>query len=96
VAGQAAAALQASAGEAAAARQLDAENTTMDHVLTWAMDHDPGTAVRLTGELAWWWWLRAAARPVPAAARGGRARPARQRRVVHGAVLAGVRRVVLG
>jgi predicted ATPase len=53
VAGQAAAALQASAGEAAAARQLDAENTTMDHVLTWAMEHDPGTAVRLTGELAW-------------------------------------------
>ena len=58
VAGQAAAGLQASAGEAAAARRLDAENATMDHVLAWAMEHDPGTAVRLAGELAWWWWLR--------------------------------------
>jgi predicted ATPase/DNA-binding CsgD family transcriptional regulator len=58
MAGQAAAGLQACAGEAAAARQLDAEDATMSQVLAWAMEHDPDTAVRLTGDLAWWWWLR--------------------------------------
>jgi urease accessory protein UreF len=37
---QAAAGLATSAGEVAAARRLDAEDTTMRQVLAWAMDHD--------------------------------------------------------
>ena len=54
----AAADLRTSTGESAAARRLDAEDTTMGHVLSWAMHHDLDTALRLAGELAWWWWLR--------------------------------------
>jgi predicted ATPase/class 3 adenylate cyclase/DNA-binding CsgD family transcriptional regulator len=58
VAEQAAAGLQASAGEAAAARWLDAEDAATGHVLAWAVGHDRDTALRLAGALAWWWWLR--------------------------------------
>ena len=59
VAGQAAAGLQTSTGEeAAAARWLDAEDATTGQALAWAMDHDPATAVRLAAALGWWWLLR--------------------------------------
>ena len=58
VAEEAAAGLQTSAGEAAAARWLDAEDPTMRQVLAWAVDHDPAVAVRLAVALGWWWWLR--------------------------------------
>ena len=42
VAEQAAAGLQTSTGEVAAARRLDAEDATMRQALAWAMDHDRG------------------------------------------------------
>jgi len=58
VAEAAAAGLETSAGEVAAARQLDAEDATMRQALTWAMDHDPRVARRLAIMLAWWWLLR--------------------------------------
>jgi predicted ATPase/class 3 adenylate cyclase len=59
VAEQAAAALQTStAEEAAAARWLDAEDATMRQVLAWAMEHDPATAARLADALGRWWLLR--------------------------------------
>jgi predicted ATPase/DNA-binding CsgD family transcriptional regulator len=60
VAEQAAAGLQTStAEEAAAARWLDAEDATMRQVLAWAMEHDPAAAGRLAAALGWWWLLRA-------------------------------------
>ena len=70
VAEDAAAALQTSTGEAAAARRMDAEDATMVQVLAWAMDHDAVMALRLAGRaelvvVAAW----PAAGPVPAAAR---------------------------
>ena len=55
---RAAASLEASAGEVAAALWLDAEDATVHHVLTWALDHDTATAVRLALALAPWWWVR--------------------------------------
>ncbi len=58
VAEQAAAGLQTSTGEVAAARLLDAEDATMRQVLAWAMDHDAAVALRLAIALAPWWWLR--------------------------------------
>jgi predicted ATPase/class 3 adenylate cyclase/DNA-binding CsgD family transcriptional regulator len=58
VAGQAAAGLQTSSAEVAAARRLDAEDATTSQVLAWAMDHDPDTALRLAAWLAPWWLLR--------------------------------------
>jgi predicted ATPase/DNA-binding CsgD family transcriptional regulator len=58
VAEQAAAGLQASTGEAAAARWLDAEDATMRQVLAWAMAHDAAVALRLAAGLAPWWALR--------------------------------------
>ena len=45
-------------GEAAAARWLDAEDATMRQALAWAMEHDPGLALRLANALASWWFLR--------------------------------------
>ena len=59
VAEEASAGLQTSAGEAAAARRLDAEDPTMRQVLAWAVDHDPAVALRLAVALCWWWWLGA-------------------------------------
>jgi predicted ATPase len=59
VAGKAGAALRAVEGEAAAARWLDAEDTTMAQVLAWAIEHDAGLALRLVAGLGWWWYLRA-------------------------------------
>ena len=58
VAEQAAAGLQTSTAEAAAARWLDAEDATTRQALAWGMEHDPGTAVRLAVALAPWWLLR--------------------------------------
>jgi DNA-binding CsgD family transcriptional regulator/tetratricopeptide (TPR) repeat protein len=50
--------LQTSAGEAAAAWWLDAEDSTMRQVLAWALDHDPAVGLRLAVALAPWWLLR--------------------------------------
>ena len=58
VAEQAAAGLQTSTAEAAAARRLDAEDATMRQVLAWAIDHDAAIALRLAVALAPWWLLR--------------------------------------
>jgi len=52
---EAAAGLQTSAGEVAAASRLDAEDPTMRQVLAWAVDHDPAVALRLAVALCWWW-----------------------------------------
>ena len=54
---EASAGLQTSAGVAAAARRLDAEDPTMRQVLAWAVGHDLAVAVRLAVALCWWWWL---------------------------------------
>ncbi len=58
IAERAAAGLETSTGEAAAARQLDAEDATMRQALTWAMEHDPAAGLRLAVALAPWWFLR--------------------------------------
>ena len=50
--------MRTSAGEAAAARWLDAEDATMHQSLTWAVEHDPPAALRLAIALAPWWALR--------------------------------------
>jgi predicted ATPase/DNA-binding CsgD family transcriptional regulator len=39
-------------------RHLDAEDATLRYVLAWALEHDPGTAVRLALTLAPWWSVR--------------------------------------
>ena len=39
-------------------RHLDAEDATLRHVLAWAMEHAPGTAVRLALAIAPWWAVR--------------------------------------
>ena len=58
VAEQAAAGLQTTTGEVAAARRLDAEDATMRQVLTWAGEHDPAVLLRLAAALGSWWFLR--------------------------------------
>ena len=58
VAGQAAAGLQTTTGEAPAACWLDAEDATMRQALAWAMEHDTPVALQLADALAWWWLLR--------------------------------------
>ena len=58
VAEEAAAGLQSSAGEVAAASWLDAEDPTMRQVLAWAIARDAALAVRLADALGWWWWMR--------------------------------------
>ena len=58
VAEEAAAGLQTSTGELAAARRLDAEDATMRQVLAWAMEHDVAIGLRLAVALAPWWLLR--------------------------------------
>ena len=55
VATQAAEGMQTSVGELAAARWLDAEDATTQQALTWALEHDPGLALRLAVALAAWW-----------------------------------------
>jgi hypothetical protein len=79
VAREAAAGLQTTTGEPAAARWLDAEDATVGHVLAWAVERDLDTAVRLVTALSMWWALRGRlAGQESAAARAGRARRARQ------------------
>ena len=71
VAQQAAAGLETSRGEVAAARWLDAEDATMQQALAWAGSHEPVTAVRLATALTPWWTLRGRAEgygPLSAAA----------------------------
>jgi non-specific serine/threonine protein kinase len=58
VAEQAAADMQASAGELAAARWLDAEDATTQQALAWALGHDRPVALRLAVALSPWWQLR--------------------------------------
>jgi predicted ATPase/class 3 adenylate cyclase/DNA-binding CsgD family transcriptional regulator len=58
VAGQAAVGLETRDGELAAARWLDAEDATVHQALGWALEHDPGAALRLAIGLAPWWLLR--------------------------------------
>jgi predicted ATPase/DNA-binding CsgD family transcriptional regulator len=58
VAEQASAGMQASAGELAAARWLDAEEAITRHALVWALEHDQAAALRLAVGLAPWWRLR--------------------------------------
>jgi DNA-binding CsgD family transcriptional regulator/tetratricopeptide (TPR) repeat protein len=58
VAGQAAAGLQTTIGEAPAARWLDAEDATMRQALAWALEHDTSVALQLANVLGWWWVLR--------------------------------------
>ena len=96
VAEQAAAGLETTTGEVAAARRLDAEDATMRQALDWAMEHDPAWRCGWRSR-----WRRGGCcgdgwRGVPAAARGRRARRAGQRRVVPRAVLARPRGDVLG
>jgi non-specific serine/threonine protein kinase len=58
VAEEAAAGLQTTTAEVAAARRLDGEDAAMSKVLAWAADHDPAVALRLAVALAPWWNLR--------------------------------------
>jgi predicted ATPase/DNA-binding CsgD family transcriptional regulator len=58
VAEEASAGLQTAAGEVAAARRLDAEDSTMRQVLAWAIACDAAAAVRLADALGGWWRLR--------------------------------------
>jgi predicted ATPase/DNA-binding CsgD family transcriptional regulator len=55
---EAAAGLQTSTGDVAAARWLDAEDATMRQVLCWAVEHDPALAERLAVTLEPWWAQR--------------------------------------
>ena len=44
--------------EVASLRHLDAEDATLSRALIWAMDHDPGSALRLALALEPWWQIR--------------------------------------
>jgi non-specific serine/threonine protein kinase len=63
VAEQAAAGLQASAGERAAALWLDSEDAITQQALAWALDHDHAIALQLAVALAPWWFLRGRCAP---------------------------------
>jgi predicted ATPase/DNA-binding CsgD family transcriptional regulator len=58
VAEQAAAGLETSDLELQAVRWLDAEDATLGQAVTWALEHDPESALRLAAALAPWWWFR--------------------------------------
>jgi len=58
VAEEAGAGMETVAGEAAAARRLDAEDAAMRQALAWVMGRDPDVALRLAIALAPWWFLR--------------------------------------
>src|SRR5580693_6047589 len=58
VAEEAAAGLETSTAELAAARRLDAEDATMRQALTWALEQDAVLALRVAAALAPWWSLR--------------------------------------
>ena len=54
----AAAGLEGSTGELAAARWLDAETSTVEQALAWSLEHDHATAPGLAAALSPWWMLR--------------------------------------
>jgi non-specific serine/threonine protein kinase len=58
VAEQTAFGTQPGAAELATGRRLDAEDATVHQGLSWALEHDPVTALRLAIALAPWWVLR--------------------------------------
>jgi predicted ATPase/DNA-binding CsgD family transcriptional regulator len=58
LAGQALAQVYTRSRELDGLRQLDAEDVTVRHGLAWALEHDPGTAVRLALTIAPWWGVR--------------------------------------
>ena len=58
VAEQASTGLETLDRELGALRWLDAEDATTSHALSWLLEHDPGSAMRLAAALAPWWWLR--------------------------------------
>jgi predicted ATPase/DNA-binding CsgD family transcriptional regulator len=58
VAERAAAQMAARDQELPAALWLDAEDTAVHQGLTWALDHDPPAALRLSHALAPWWYVR--------------------------------------
>ena len=58
IAEQCAAAMQVSAGELTAAQWLDAEDATVHQALTWALQHNPASALRMATALAPWWHMR--------------------------------------
>ena len=58
VAAEASIGLHTGTTEVASLRHLDAEDATVSRALAWAMDHDPGTAVRLALALEPWWQIR--------------------------------------
>ncbi|MBV9382601.1 MAG: hypothetical protein JO242_18315 [Streptosporangiaceae bacterium] len=58
VAAEASAGLHTGTWEVAALRHLDAEADTLSHTLAWALDHDPGTALRLALAQEPWWQIR--------------------------------------
>jgi predicted ATPase/DNA-binding CsgD family transcriptional regulator len=58
MAGEAGAEIYTRTHELSGLRHLDAEDATLRHVLAWALEHDPGTAVRLALSLAHWWGVR--------------------------------------
>ena len=58
VAEEAAAGLEGSTAEVAAARRLDAEDATLRQVLAWATEQDAALALRVAVALAPWWSLR--------------------------------------
>ena len=58
LAAEASVGLHTSTMEVASLRHLDAEDATVSRALAWAMDHDPGAALRLTLALEPWWQIR--------------------------------------
>ncbi len=58
VAAEASIGLHTGTTEVASLRHLDAEDATVSRALAWAMDHDPGTALRLALALEPWWQIR--------------------------------------
>jgi predicted ATPase/DNA-binding CsgD family transcriptional regulator len=58
MAGEAALGLFTRSQEVSSLRHLDAEDATLRHALAWALEHDPGTAVRLALTIAPWWGVR--------------------------------------
>jgi predicted ATPase/DNA-binding CsgD family transcriptional regulator len=62
VAEAASAAARSSAGELAAGRWLDAEDSSLRQALAWSLDHDHDAALRLAIALAYWWNVRGRSR----------------------------------
>jgi predicted ATPase/DNA-binding CsgD family transcriptional regulator len=58
VAGQALVQVYSRTRELDGLRHLDAEDATIRRVLDWALEHDPGTAVRVGLNIAPWWGVR--------------------------------------